>query len=271
LEKPHRNRINFHQPDLSFHKLSSIGNMMTVMSIKSIDKVEYGLGKGGFQEVSTYDQKRYLGRANEYKQKVMANAYGRLIGPLAGKQVLDVGCGTGRGLTSFSAEARFAMGCDASLDMLSFARKKVTGRQNCSFSVAYAQHLPFPQNSFDVVAALNFLHLFSVETQKAMIAEMKRVLKPGGILVLEFDNALQGVGLGLYKRWFRDEHGSLPGEIRNALGDQLKVVGIYGAVFPIIWRWLHHFPTAAMPIEKLAYFAPLNRLAQRIYYKAIKL
>src|ERR1700684_837049 len=137
--------------------------------------VEYGVGRGGFREVSTYDQCRYVGRANEYRQKVMANAYGRLIGDLAGKQILDVGCGTGRGVIGFSAEARLAMGCDASLDMLSFAHPQVPGRRNCCFSAAYAQNLPFRDNVFDVVAALNFLHLFRPETQKAMVAEMKRV------------------------------------------------------------------------------------------------
>jgi ubiquinone/menaquinone biosynthesis C-methylase UbiE len=239
--------------------------------LKPLEVVEYGVGKGGFQEVSTYDQRRYVGRANEYRQKVMANAYGRLIGDLAGKQILDVGCGTGRGVTGFSAEARLAMGCDASLDMLSFARRKVPGRGNCSFSAAYAQHLPFRDSVFDVVAALNFLHLFRPETQKAMVAEMKRVAKPGGVVVLEFDNALHGFGLGLYKRWFRDERGSLPGEIRYVLGDKLKVVRVFGAVFPVVWRWLHLFPRAALPLEKLAYFAPLNRCSQRIYYKGIKL
>jgi hypothetical protein len=59
----------------------------------------------------------------------------------------------------------------------------------------------------------------------------------------------------------RDEHGSLPGEIRYVLGDGLKVVGVCGAVFPVIWRGLHHWPTAALPLEKLAYFEPFNRLA----------
>jgi ubiquinone/menaquinone biosynthesis C-methylase UbiE len=239
--------------------------------VKPVEVVEYAVGKGGFQEVSTYDQRRYVGRANEYRQKVMANAYSRLIGALAGKQILDVGCGTGRGLTGFCAEARFAMGCDASLDMLSFARRKVRDRRNCSFSAAYAQHLPFRDDVFDVVAALNFLHLFRLETQKAMIAEVKRVVKPGGAVILEFDNALHGFGLGLYKRWFRDERGSLPGEIRYVLGDNLKVAGVYGAVFPVVWRWLHLFPRIALPFEKLAYFAPLNRVSQRIYYKIIKL
>jgi ubiquinone/menaquinone biosynthesis C-methylase UbiE len=237
---------------------------------KPVEVIEYGRSKDGFQNVSTYDQRRYIGPANEYKREVMANAYGRLIGGLTGKRVLDVGCGTGRGVTNFATDARLATGCDASLDMLSFARTKVPGQRNCCFAAAYAQNLPFGDCSFDVVTALNFLHLFSLETQKAMVAEMKRVAKPNGTLVLEFDNALHGIGIGLYKRWFGDERGSLPGEIRYLLGDGVRVTHIHGAVYPVVWRWLYRFPRFFMPFEKAAYYAPLNRFSHRIYYRLIK-
>ncbi|GEM_PF-2840924 len=237
---------------------------------KPVEVVEYGVGKKGFQDVASYDRRRYTGPANEYKQKVMANAYRRLIGSLAGKRILDVGCGTGRGVTDFARDARMATGCDASLDMLSFAREKVSGRQNCCFAAAYAQSLPFSNGVFDVVTALNFLHLFSLETQKAMVAEMKRVVKPGGILVLEFDNALHGLGIGLYKRWFGDERGSLPGEIRYLLGGRVRITHICGAVYPVVWRWLYRFPRFSLPLEKAAYHAPLNRFSHRIYYRLIR-
>src|SRR5262249_39607355 len=130
------------------------------------------------------------------KQSVMAATYRRMIGPLRGKRVLDVGCGTGRGIIEFAKECAFAVGADASVDMLSFAARKTADQKHCSFSVAYAQQLPFKSASFDVITSLNFLHLFTVDTQVLMIAEMKRVLRQGGILVLEFDNALHGLGLG---------------------------------------------------------------------------
>jgi ubiquinone/menaquinone biosynthesis C-methylase UbiE len=134
---------------------------------------------------------------------------------------------------------------------------------------AYAQQLPFFDASFDVVTALNFLHLFSLETQREMIAEMKRVTKPGGIIVLEFDNALQGLFIGFYKRWFQDLRGSLPREIRYVVGDNCRVVSVYGAVFPIIWRLLYHFPKPSVALEKIAYAPPFNRLSGRIYYKLV--
>lgn len=234
-----------------------------------LEVIEYYVGATGYRNVATYDETRYIGPGQEYRQTVMANAYKRLVGPLAGKTVLDVGCGTGRGAVDFARQAKAVTGSDASADMLSLAKSKVGGHVNCTFAAAYAQHLPFPSDTFDVVTSLNFLHLFSVETQRQMIAEMKRVLKPGGTLVLEFDNALHGIWVGLYKRWFSDERGALPWEIRYVIGPGSRIVRVYGAVFPFLWRLFRHFPRFFIPIEKIAYVPPFNRLSHRIYYKIV--
>lgn len=238
---------------------------------KKPDLVEYRVGRAGLADAANYDRIRYAGPANEYKQAVMARAYKELMGNLQGRRLLDVGCGTGRGVVDFGREASFAIGSDASLDMLSLARRKVSDGVRCALAAAYAQQLPFPDGTFDAVTSLNFLHLFEVAVQQEMIAEMKRVTKPGGILVLEFDNALHGFGLGLYKRWSGREEGSLPGEIRRAIGDRCRVERVYGAVFPVVWRLFHRFPRLFMPVEKMAFVPPFNRVAHRVYYKLTKL
>jgi ubiquinone/menaquinone biosynthesis C-methylase UbiE len=238
---------------------------------KKAEVVEYGFGLDGYQDAIGYDALRYMGRANEYKQAVMANAYTKLIGPLKDKSVLDVGCGTGRGIAEFGREARLAMGTDASMDMLSIAARKTAGLSTCFFAKAVAQQLPFADAVFDVVTSLNFLHLFEPKVQQEMISEMKRVVKPGGILVLEFDNALHGVVVGPYKRWSGREGGSLPSEIRYAIGSGCRIAAIYSAVFPVIWRVFCHLPRLFIPFEKIAYFFPFNHLSHRIYYKLIRI
>jgi ubiquinone/menaquinone biosynthesis C-methylase UbiE len=232
-----------------------------------MEVVDYRFGKPGYQDVTNYDVVRYAGPANEYKQTVMRNAYRRLLGSLQGKRILDVGCGPGRGVIDFAREAAFAAGTDASLDMLCVARNKTQTGLPCGFAVAHAQRLPFRAGSFDAVTALNFLHLFSVETQRSMVAEMMRVVRPGGILVLEFDNALNGLGLGLYKRWTKVERGSLPGEIRSVVGNDCRVVKVYGAVIPVAWRLFHRIPRLFIPFERITYLPLLNRLSHRVYYK----
>lgn len=234
--------------------------------------VDYQIGAEGYRDVASYDQKRYSGPANEYRQTVMANAYKDLVGSLKGKWILDIGCGSGRGVVAFAPEAEFAVGCDASIDMLRVTARKLSGQTKSALASAYAQQLPFVNNSFDVVTSFNFLHLFSLKTQRDMISEMKRVTKPGGTLVLEFDNALHGLGVvGLYKRWFRDERGTLPWEALYILGDDCRIVRVRSAVLPIVWRLFYRAPRIFLPVEKLSYLPLVNRiLGHRLYYQLKK-
>jgi ubiquinone/menaquinone biosynthesis C-methylase UbiE len=229
--------------------------------------VDYGVEKSDYRNVGNYDQKRYLGAANEYKKKITSNAYQHLIGPLNGKRILDVGCGTGRGVVDFVEVAHLTVGADASQDMLATAARKVEGRSGVGLVRCYAQNLPFPTGYFDVVTSLNFLHLFSLQAQKEMIAEMKRVVRPGGVVILEFDNAIQGCGLGLIKRWSGRERGSLPGETRQVIGSDCRVTHIYGAVFPVVWRLFFRVPSIFTGIEKIAYHSPFNWVAHRIFFR----
>lgn len=235
-----------------------------------IEVVEYAAGAPGYRDAAAYDERRYQDPASAYKLTVMTNVLSNLIGPLTGKHILDVGCGTGRGVVNFGESAALAVGSDFSFDMLSVAARKAGGRPNCTFVRAAAQQLPFRDGTFDVVTALNFLHLFRLATQRAMVAEMKRVVRPGGAVVLEFDNALHGLAVGFYKRWFGDERGSLPREIRYVVGDDCRVAKKSGAVFPVVWRAFCRLPRIFVPLEKLAYIPPFNHLAHRIYWKLVK-
>jgi ubiquinone/menaquinone biosynthesis C-methylase UbiE len=231
--------------------------------------VDYDVGKDDYRNVARYDERRYVGGANEYKRTITSNAYQRLIGPLQGRRILDVGCGTGRGVAEFVEVAQLTVGADASQDMLVTAARKIQGRPRVGLVRSYAQSLPFPTGSFDVAISLNFLHLFSLHTQKEMIAEMKRVVRPGGIVVLEFDNAIHGLGLGLIKRWGGRERGSLPWEIRQVIGGNCRVTHIYGAVFPVVWRLFYRFAGIFTSVEKIAYYPPFNWVAHRIFFRLV--
>src|SRR5438477_6635694 len=112
-----------------------------------LEVVDYQVGAEGYRDVANYDH-RYTGAPAEYRQIVMANAYRGLIGTLAGKRVLDVGCGSGRGIVGFVQEAAFTVGCDASLDMLRVTAGKLKGKTGWALANAYAQQLPFASNSF---------------------------------------------------------------------------------------------------------------------------
>jgi len=96
-------------------------------------------------------------------------------------RVLDVGCGTGRWLRRFAEFGYHATGVDATQGMLHLARS----RQTASPLVAgEAVRLPFADASFDAVADVTVVQHIPAELQPQALAEMVRVLKPGGALLL---------------------------------------------------------------------------------------
>lgn len=94
-------------------------------------------------------------------------------------KILDVGCGAGL-LTNHLAQNGYdATGIDLSASSLDIASKMdVTKTVQYQHANAYA--LPFPNNSFDVVCAMDILE--HVEVPNLLIAEASRVLRPEGLL-----------------------------------------------------------------------------------------
>jgi ubiquinone/menaquinone biosynthesis C-methylase UbiE len=104
------------------------------------------------------------------------------LGARAHGRVLEVAVGTGRNLAHYASEAAVT-GVDLSPEMLALARKYAAelGR-DVDLREGDAVHLPFPDASFDTVVCA--LSLCSIPDPEKAIAEMHRVLAPGGQLLL---------------------------------------------------------------------------------------
>jgi ubiquinone/menaquinone biosynthesis C-methylase UbiE len=97
-------------------------------------------------------------------------------------RTLEVAVGTGRNLPYY-AHGVSLIAVDLSTSMLQLAQQRSAALQrDVAFSVADAQALPFDGAQFDTVVAT--LALCSIPDDRAGVAEMARVLKPGGRLVL---------------------------------------------------------------------------------------
>lgn len=105
-----------------------------------------------------------------------------------GEKVLEIGYGTGHSLVAL-AEATGSSGkvcgVDISEGMQKVSQKRVTEAgvaDHVDLSVAITPPLPYEDQTFDVVSMSFTLELFPLETIPTVLAEIKRVLKPGGRL-----------------------------------------------------------------------------------------
>jgi SAM-dependent methyltransferase len=96
------------------------------------------------------------------------------------EQVLDVGCGNGGYLGTLRARGHRGLicGADLSIGMLHSARRATDG----PLLRSDAQALPFADDTFDVVLAMHML--YHVPDRPLAIAELRRVLRPGGVALV---------------------------------------------------------------------------------------
>lgn len=106
----------------------------------------------------------------------------RRAGPSPQMSVADVGCGTGFLAAAFAPLVAEVHCIDASAAMLSQARQRLAGYGHARYHVADGASLPLPDSSVDLAVANMYLH-HTAEPAQA-IAEMARILRPGGTLIL---------------------------------------------------------------------------------------
>lgn len=144
-------------------------------------------------------------------------AYLRAVKPPHQAQLLDVGCGTGQLLCRLAdAYPRLALhGADLSQPYLAEARRRLD-RQSARVTLLQAagEALPLPDASIDVITSVFLLHELPRPVRLAVFAEMRRVLRPGGLLVLTdslaagdhppYDPLLRGFPIAFHEPYYHD-------------------------------------------------------------------
>lgn len=149
--------------------------------------------------------------------------------------LLDVGTGSGRILELLGETVSRATGLDLSREMLAIARAKLAaaGLDNCRLRHGDMYDLPMENNSFDAVTVHLVLHY--ADRPHSAIAEIARVLRPGGrIIIADFaphdleelrtEHAHRRLGFTdrEVRGWF-EAAGLEPGPVRRLAGDPLTV------------------------------------------------
>jgi SAM-dependent methyltransferase len=106
-----------------------------------------------------------------------------------GRRVLDVGCGAGTDLARFAKGGAIVTGVDISPSAIALARQNF-GQQGLTADLREAdgEHLPFDDNTFDLVFAHGVVQYTADD--RALVAECRRVLKPGGSAVFQVYNRI---------------------------------------------------------------------------------
>jgi SAM-dependent methyltransferase len=143
------------------------------------------------------------------------------------KRVLDYGCGSGYGSAQIAASAAHVTAVDVAEDAVAYAREQF-GRDNLVFkAIDPTQGLPFDDASFETV--LSFQVFEHVTDTASYLSEIRRVLAPGGQLVLVTPDRSTRLlpGQRPWNRWHVREYakGELAGTLARHFG-KVEVLGM---------------------------------------------
>lgn len=120
-----------------------------------------------------------------YERPAMLN----LLGPITGRNILDIGCGSGSLTAEMLERGAAVTGIDTSIAMVELAEKRV-GDEASLIQADLTDPLPFGNATFDDAVASLVLHY--LEDWEPALREIRRVLRPGGRLFVSIDHPIVG-------------------------------------------------------------------------------
>ena len=169
-----------------------------------------------------------------YHGEIAAEHYHRYLFArelVADRDVLDIACGQGYGSALMASTARRVTGVDVAIEVIHYARKTYNTNERLSFLVGEATHIPLPDASVDVV--VSFETIEHIVEHAEMMREIKRVLRPDGMLIMSSPDKYRYSVLTGYtnpfhtKELFADEFAAMIGTYFTyvALGGQRSMFG----------------------------------------------
>jgi ubiquinone/menaquinone biosynthesis C-methylase UbiE len=220
------------------------------------------------RQAARYDERRYGDWKGQFKRRAITAILEDLVPSDPSLRILDVATGTGTASIPISERGAFVVGIDLTAAMLQRARAKAREGEldRLSLAQANARNLPFAEGTFDVVTCLMLFHLLPRDIYDSFLDEMVRVLKPGGIAVIEYANPFHGAIAELYRVIVSKRRVSYLWPWQAAhLSRQTTLVGVRGSYLPLTQRIAKRNPAWGRWMLDVCRFLPFKFLASEIY------
>jgi SAM-dependent methyltransferase len=135
-------------------------------------------------EGSDYQDSFWDRGGREYEDRAESIALGRLL-PKSGNLLLELGAGAGRNTPRYAGFERIVL-LDYSISQLTQARQKLGDSDKYVYVAADIYRLPFQDRIFDAATMIRALH--HMEDAPKALTQIRNVLQPGAIFILEFAN-----------------------------------------------------------------------------------
>ncbi|MGJ5629345.1 methyltransferase domain-containing protein, partial [Nostoc sp. CALU 1950] len=142
-----------------------------------------------------------------------------------GKSVLDIASGEGYGSALLARVAESVIGVDISSEAVEYSSQEYRNYDNLKFMLGSCDAIPLPDNCVDVVTSFETIEHH--DQHEEMMLEIKRVLKPEGILIISSPNRLTYSDEPNYSNPFHVKE-LYYNELVNLLGSHFKYTNIYG-------------------------------------------
>ena len=135
-----------------------------------------------------YDYQKYW-ETREYENRSEQIILKKILKLIDKKDsLIDIGCGFGRLTSTYTPLFKRCLLVEPSEKLLNQAKEFYQKYPHLTFKKAFVEHLPTENESFDVALLVRIIH--HLTNLPEVMAEIKRVLKPGGYLILEYANKM---------------------------------------------------------------------------------
>ena len=204
--------------------------------------IETSKERYGARYADGYDARRFTTTEGRIAQKFELELFARILHEHGAKHVLDAPIGTGRVAIPLADQFTFT-GVDISPEMMATGKEFAAdqGADSITWIECSVDKLPFPDGTFDASVTARLFQHVPKDMGHDIICELSRVVKPGGVVILQFRSGLYGFVLKFLRYYVTKQTGNIrhkcifPDQVRELFAGH-EIVAQYGYKFPVSGR-----------------------------------